>query len=126
MNLRKIVKVSTISVITCDMMSKPLQNEPHVAAVSKAWPWPSSLDALVAAPQHHRLMYENERVRVLEVRIPRFSTHPPVAGRSSTCRAGASMYGAIESARLSLIRVKPDLHQRCRPWPGALWSAKIT
>lgn len=35
------------------------------------WPWPSSLDALQAAPRHHRLLYENERVRVLEVRIPR-------------------------------------------------------
>jgi hypothetical protein len=34
-----------------------------------AWPWPDSLDALVAAPKSHRLLFENERVRVLEVRI---------------------------------------------------------
>lgn len=27
-------------------------------------------DALIAAPQHHRLAYEDERVRVLETRIP--------------------------------------------------------
>jgi hypothetical protein len=32
--------------------------------------WPVSLDALVAAPRHHRLLYENDRVRVLEVKIP--------------------------------------------------------
>lgn len=32
--------------------------------------WPAHLDALVAAPQHHKLLYENNRVRVLEVRIP--------------------------------------------------------
>lgn len=37
---------------------------------SEAWPWPDSLDALRAAPNHHRLLFENERVRVLEVRIP--------------------------------------------------------
>ncbi|MFI5057219.1 MAG: hypothetical protein ACHQLQ_03465 [Candidatus Acidiferrales bacterium] len=36
---------------------------------SQPWPWPDSLDALVAAPSHHRLLFENERVRVLEVRI---------------------------------------------------------
>jgi hypothetical protein len=36
----------------------------------EAWPWPASLDALVAAPQHHTLLFENEHVRVLEVRIP--------------------------------------------------------
>jgi hypothetical protein len=36
----------------------------------KAWPWPDSLDALAAAPRHHRLVLENERVRVLDTRIP--------------------------------------------------------
>jgi hypothetical protein len=33
------------------------------------WPWPDSLDALAAAPDYHRLLFENEHVRVLEVRI---------------------------------------------------------
>jgi hypothetical protein len=41
--------------------------------VSSAGPnapeWPDALDALVAAPNHHTLLYENERVRVLETRI---------------------------------------------------------
>jgi hypothetical protein len=32
--------------------------------------WPDALDALVAAPKHHRLLFENERVRVVETRIP--------------------------------------------------------
>lgn len=36
----------------------------------KAWPWPDSLDALHAAPNFHRLLFENDRVRMLEVRIP--------------------------------------------------------
>jgi len=31
--------------------------------------WPDDLDALVAAPDHHKLLFENERVRVLETRI---------------------------------------------------------
>lgn len=34
------------------------------------WPYADSLDALIAAPLHHRLLMENERVRVLETRIP--------------------------------------------------------
>jgi hypothetical protein len=37
--------------------------------VTKKWPWPPSLDALVAAPAHHRLLFENEHVRVLDTRI---------------------------------------------------------
>ena len=34
------------------------------------WPWPDSLDALIAAPVHHKLVLENERVRVLDTHIP--------------------------------------------------------
>ena len=34
------------------------------------WEWPDELDALVAAPDHHRLLLENEHVRVLETLIP--------------------------------------------------------
>ena len=33
-------------------------------------PWPASLDALIAAPDFHRLILENEHVRVLDVLIP--------------------------------------------------------
>jgi hypothetical protein len=40
------------------------------------WSWPGCLDALQAAPRHHRLLYENDRVRVLEVRIPRGDVVP--------------------------------------------------
>jgi hypothetical protein len=34
------------------------------------WEWPDELDALAAAPEHHSLLLENERVRVLETLIP--------------------------------------------------------
>jgi len=32
--------------------------------------WPHELDALVASPQHHKLLFENEFVRVLDTKIP--------------------------------------------------------
>ena len=41
-----------------------------VSPREEAWPWPAELDAVIAAPKHHKLLFENERVRVLEVRIP--------------------------------------------------------
>ena len=34
------------------------------------WEWPDEWDALLAAPDHHQLLLENERVRVLETAIP--------------------------------------------------------
>ncbi len=33
------------------------------------WPFPESLDALAAAPAQHRLLLENDHVRVLDTRI---------------------------------------------------------
>lgn len=34
------------------------------------WEWPEELDALIAASKHHKLLLENERVRVLDTCIP--------------------------------------------------------
>ena len=38
--------------------------------------WPPELDALIAAPRHHRLLFENDRVRVLDTRIAPGDTVP--------------------------------------------------
>jgi hypothetical protein len=38
--------------------------------------WPEELDALAAAPRHHRLLLENGRVRVLDTRIEPGDTVP--------------------------------------------------
>ena len=46
------------------------------AAPQADWPWPDSLDALVAAPRHHLLRLENDRVRVLETVISPGDTVP--------------------------------------------------
>lgn len=32
--------------------------------------WPDELDALIAAPENHQLLLENERTKVLDTRIP--------------------------------------------------------
>lgn len=33
-------------------------------------PWPAALDAMIAAPNHHQVLLENQHVRVLDTRIP--------------------------------------------------------
>lgn len=38
--------------------------------------WPHELDALVAAPQHHVLLFENDAVRVLDIRVGPGDTVP--------------------------------------------------
>ena len=38
--------------------------------------WPSELDALTAAPENHKLLFENDSVRVLDTRIAPGTTTP--------------------------------------------------
>lgn len=38
--------------------------------------WPDSLDAIAAAPEHHSVLLENDRVRVLETRVRSGDTVP--------------------------------------------------
>jgi hypothetical protein len=45
-------------------------------AGEEGWQWPAALDALTAAPRHHTLLLENERVRVLDTRIAPGETVP--------------------------------------------------
>jgi len=53
-------------------------------SVKTNWPWPPSLDALVAAPENHTLLMENDKVRVVETRIGpgRRSRCIPIAGHA--------------------------------------------
>jgi hypothetical protein len=44
-------------------------SEPTILPNSTEWPWPQSLDALTAAPAHHKLLLEDERMRILHTRI---------------------------------------------------------
>jgi hypothetical protein len=45
---------------------RPVVDKGKKAAVSE-WAWPDSLDAVKAAPENHKVVYEDDRVRILEV-----------------------------------------------------------
>jgi hypothetical protein len=43
---------------------------------TSSWIWPDELDALVAAPENHHVMLENDQVRVIETQVPVKATTP--------------------------------------------------
>ena len=45
-------------------------------ADSMKWPWPDSLDAIVAAPHSHQIIYEDKQVRILHVTVAPGQTEP--------------------------------------------------
>jgi hypothetical protein len=69
MRIAKYLKLSVQANISWRMTMRESGFQKRDATPSQPWVWPENLDALIAAPRHHRLVYENERVRVLEVRI---------------------------------------------------------
>lgn len=42
---------------------------------SGCWPWPDSLDGVIASPQNHTVIYEDNNVRVLDVHTPPGTTN---------------------------------------------------
>ena len=58
------------------MLPKDLSSVEHTSCGQRPWPWSEELDALIAAPEYHTLLLENECVRVLDVRIPAGKTVP--------------------------------------------------
>jgi quercetin dioxygenase-like cupin family protein len=73
--------------------------------------WPESLDAVVAAPEHHRVLLENDAVRVLETLVApgetvRMHTHRwPAAfyfvGVSDVVRCGPGGEVQVDTRKLS-------------------------
>ena len=85
--------------------------------------WPKELDALVASPEHHFLLFENEFVRVLEVYIK-----PGETTNIHTHRWPATVYSLSWS---DFTRFDPDgnilLESRNleSPPPSAFWTEPI-
>lgn len=55
--------------------------------IDENWLWPDELDALIAAPDNHKLLFENDHIRVLDTCISPGDTTP-----LHTHRYPASLY----------------------------------
>ena len=69
--------IAFLSILVTILVAAPAakgQNETNRS--KEACPWPESLDAVKAAPENHKVIFENEHVRVLDVTIPPHSKEP--------------------------------------------------
>lgn len=66
-----LVAVALLGLVACRPAAPAGTSEQPSAArpASADWPWPASMDPLTAAPGNHRVLFENDRVRVLDVTI---------------------------------------------------------
>jgi hypothetical protein len=90
------------------------------------WPFPDDLDAVVAAPEFHTVLYEDDRVRVLEGRI-----RPGVTVPVHTHRWGGVLYVFSSS---DFVRRDPEgtvladtRESKAAPTAGAAtWGGPLT
>jgi hypothetical protein len=95
-------------------------------STSASWPWPDDLDAMIAAPAFHTVLFENDRVRVLDGRVAAGATVPV-----HTHRWGGVLYIIATS---DFVRRDPDGNvladtraSKSTPILGAaVWGAPLT
>lgn len=102
-------------------MSTPAPTDSH----DEGSLWPAELDALVAAPHHHALVLENDRVRVLDTRIASGDRTPVHTHRwpsalyilswSQFVRYDAQGNVLLDSRQVEALQAPPQ----------ALWSAPL-
>ena len=68
------------------------------------WPWPDSLDAVKAAPGSHRVLFENDELRILEVSIPPFGFEPMHIHRFPSVMFGSG----YDSSQFDIIYYRYD------------------
>src|SRR5271154_5586962 len=99
-----------------------MSNEPQQNA-AQPWPWPDSLDALVAAPAYHPLLLENEHVRVLEVRIPPGHLVPVHTHRwPSVIQTRTTSDYLRRDAEGKVLTDSREPELAARPVPRAVWT----
>ena len=60
-----------------DLLARTLCADDDRVVTSAEAAWLDSLDAVVTAPEHHTVMLENDRVRVLDARVPAVAVVEP-------------------------------------------------
>jgi hypothetical protein len=80
------------------------------------------LDGVVAAPEHHRLLFENDRVRVVETRVPVgavTAVHTHLAPAAQLVVSGSHFVRRDPGGKVLL-----DTRKTNPPfvWPPVLWS----
>jgi hypothetical protein len=90
-----------------------------------AWPWPDSLDALIAAADYHFLILENERVRVLQVIIPPGAFVPVHTHRWPSVINVVSSCDFIRRDHNGNVLLDTRSAPSAAVQPGAIWSPPL-
>jgi quercetin dioxygenase-like cupin family protein len=87
--------------------------------------WPAALDALVAAPDHHRLLFENPAVRVLDTRIAPGARTPVHTHRWPSVLYVLSWSAFVRRDAAGQVVLDSRVMPHLAASPVALWSPPL-
>jgi len=89
------------------------------------WEWPDSLDAVVAAPEHHSVVLKNDRVRALDARVEPGDTVPVHTHRWSGVQYVVSFADFVRRDGDGEVLVDSRAMDFPRDLPLVLWSEPL-
>ena len=90
------------------------------------WEWPDDLDAMVAAPNHHTILFEDDRVRVLDALVKPGDTVPVHTHRWSGVLYILGWSDFVRRDPVGNILVNSREAGAVLPVGGAVWGGPLT
>jgi hypothetical protein len=99
---------------------------------STKWPWADSLDAIKAAPNSHKVLFENDKIRILEVTVEPYGFEPMHTHRYPSVMFGSEYdtsqfdikyYSNAYDPVRNIYFVKDSLQEHSKSRPGASYEA---
>lgn len=93
-------------------MVEPANNDPST--------WDPALDAVIAAPKHHKVLFENDRLRVLEVTLEPQDEEPVHHHRWPSVFVFDRLTGPVHDIDPDGVQLPPnrDVMQAVQGWDG--------
>ena len=98
--------LTKIFISEVDKAGKPNDNVSLITANNAdttKWKWADSLDAVKAAPQNHRVIFENDKIRILDVTL-----QPYEYEQMHTHRLPSVMFGNGKTSQFDIIYYRYD------------------
>ncbi|MBM2822384.1 MAG: hypothetical protein HW413_1130 [Thermoleophilia bacterium] len=96
-----------------------------MTAGPKRWEWPDDLDAVVAASEHHSVLLENDRVRVLNTRVESGDTVPVHTHRWPSVQYVLSIADFVRRDADGHVLADSRSMELPKETPFTLWSEPI-
>lgn len=94
----------------------------YASVMENDWPWPAEFDGVIAAPDHHTVIFENDQVRVLETVIKAGDLTPLHTHRRATAMYVVSGSHFVRKDENGEVMMDTRTQEPPFVMPSVIWS----